>query len=201
MIKSNNKNNELKTKELLKSSSKEKNGDEGSSDASSSDGSNYAKSYNSPSLSNARSTKAARNDQVKSERTSPLAEILRSDFLQDVRAGLKAKGHKVDALDKKQEMSERKRQVANANPEGAGGGPKVEAHPALPKPEGIADNFVMPDSETPEAAMDAPELQLKQKLSHSKKQTLKANAELKKKQKLQNTPRPSPSSAPRLTKN
>ena len=94
--------------------------------------------------------KASADRAISRERSSALAGELRADFLKDVRVDLKSKGHKVDALDKKHEQTHRREAAAKMGAEvnqSAAGGVNVEPHPLMPKPEGIADDFVLPEAE------------------------------------------------------
>ena len=134
--------------------------------------------------------------------TSQLAEQLSQEFLGENRVSNKAKGHKVSALDKKYEKTHAEKMKASMdNPaDGAGGvsGPDVKLHPLMPNPEGMADNFVLPDSELTAEAMASPELAHKYKHKLSLSAKIKLEAEYKKKKELKqrmtnrNTPRPTP---------
>jgi hypothetical protein len=97
------------------------------------------------------SAKDAAEGKVNSERKSPLAEMLREQFLEEVRGGLKAAGNKVDAIDNQYENTPTKQARAALSDDdpansSSNSGPRTKQHPDLPIAEGIADNFVLPAS-------------------------------------------------------
>lgn len=145
---------------------------------------------------------SAAEKEIDKERTSALAESLRKEFLQETRTDLKSQGYKVEALENKYKQSHREKMRASMENSLGGGGVDVEQHPLMPNPEGIADNFVLPESELDSAAKASPELahKFKNKLSYSQKQTLKEELKKKHKQRLEKrlkqkpgfNPKPSP---------
>ncbi len=117
------------------------------------------------------------------------------------RVSLKSQGHKVSALDRKQELRNRL-----SNPgigaELSGGGTNLEEHPELPEMAGVFDDVVFPESEPEAAASNDPDLALRNKLKARlgmgvSMQTLRE--ELRKEEKLRARPNLAPEPRPEYT--
>lgn len=128
------------------------------------------------------------------------AEIARmaKDGVFAQRVDLKSQGHKVAALDKKQEMRKRL-DNPNIGPQQESGGSNLESHPELPEMAGVFDDIVFPESEIEAQASNDPDLSLKQQLKNRlgmglSMQTLRE--EIKNKEKLRARPKIAPDATP-----
>jgi len=128
------------------------------------------------------------------------AEIARcaKDALFAQRVSLKSQGHKVKALDSKQERRSRLANQALAN-EG-GGGSNLQEHPLLKDTGGRAfDDIEFPENEAEAAAANDPELKNELKLGYGLSvDAIKYNNENKKKEKLTMAARAAPVAEPRM---
>lgn len=128
------------------------------------------------------------------------AELARAakDALFAQRVSLKSQGHKVSALDKKQEMRNNLRTPALGND--AGGGSNLEEHPELPEMAGVFDDIAFPESEAEAAASNDPDLalrnQLKNRFGMSGLSVQTLREELRKEEKLRARPNLAPEPKP-----
>ncbi len=128
------------------------------------------------------------------------AELARcaKDALFAQRVSLKSQGHKVSALDKKQELQNKMAAPRNAA-ELDGGGSNLEKHPQLEEMAGVFDDIEFPESEAEAAASNDPDLALRHQLKARlgmglSMQTLRE--ELRKEEKLRARPNLAPEPKP-----